>query len=113
MPSRKQFPTLSLTVPFSVESLDMFQLTDIINNHIKTVLEYVDQDKKVVFEIIDSEQLVTIKKNDQIITTRLINYEGENKKITEIEFDKGMDFIRWLYKIAPFIQVVGISNTNN
>ena len=113
MPSRKQFPSLNLTVPFTIENLDMFQLTDMINNHIKAVLEYLDKDKRVVFELVDDESLVTIKKANETIILKVMDFKGEGKRTKEIEFNDGMDFIKWLYVIAPLIQVVGISNIDN
>jgi hypothetical protein len=111
MPSRKQFATLKLEVPFRTEMLDMFQVTDIINNNIKNVLKYIDQNKIACFEVPEiGEGIIHIKRIDEIIVVKHRKYINGNSHITEKEFKEGIDFLNWLYKYAPSIEVVGISN---
>lgn len=107
MPSRKQFESLSLEVPFSIKYLDMFEISDIFFNSIKSVLKYVDENKIACFETGTDNAVYHIMRTDETITV---------KKQCENNFSvfaySGIDFINWLFQIAPFISMVGISNTD-
>lgn len=105
MPSNKQFESLKLTIPFQVEYLDMYQLTDIINHHIKTVLEYIDAGKVATFTNLEEDTIYYLKKMDNTIIIKSIDEAGSNHTISE----NGHNFINWLYFQAPKIEIVGES----
>lgn len=107
MPSRKQFESLTLTMPMEIKYLDMFEMSEAFYTHIKTVLKYVDENKVACFETGIDNAVYFIKRIDQEIRVKKQHEDG-----TSVFSYSGMDFINWLFEIAPFVGMVGMSMTD-
>lgn len=107
MPRTKQFESLNIhELPFKVEYLDMFQLTNIFNKHIETILNYIDEGKQPSFEVPDEDAVYRIIRLDE--KQYIIDITGSSESNVIVS---PIELVNLIYKKAPYIAMVGYSNS--
>jgi predicted DNA-binding ArsR family transcriptional regulator len=113
MPSkkRKEFEALSLETPlFRTINLNMFEVVEQYNDHIKKVLEYLDEGKTATSEVVS-----TIEGGESVVIEISRSDSGDKfvvyNRVGKSEITLGPnEFMNWLYTKAPYMAFVGFSN---
>ena len=110
MPNKKQFSSLSLSVPFKIEYLSMVEISEIYSRNIQHIYELLSMDKIVFLEIPDRDLTCKIIRisSDQFAVRELHDGDG-GVKSTLVSYAP-IEFVNWLFAAAPFIPYVGQSN---
>lgn len=108
MPNKKQFSSLSLSVPFKIEYLSMVEISEIYSRNIQHIYELLSMDKIVFLEIPDRDLTCKIIRidSDQFAVRE---YRGGGPEMVLISYSP-IELVNWLFAAAPFIPYVGESN---
>lgn len=105
MPKEKRFEAMSLTIPFSIKKLDMYEVSNTFNENITKVYDYLADGKTVAAEVPNEDEMYKIYKDGNDIFVIEAEVRGETLKL------EPMELINWLYAKIPFIPVIGIDGT--
>lgn len=104
MPNKKRFESLNLTVPFTIQLLDMYEITDIYARHITLVYDYIVENKEVSIEVPNEDKVYKVFQ-----ISRDEFFVGEYAGNSEDEVLGPIELVNWLFAKAPFISMVGYS----
>lgn len=109
MPNKKQFSSLSLSVPFKIEYLSMVEISEIYYSHIQHIYELLSMEKIVFLEIPDRDLVCHIIRIDsEQFAVREFRDGGSEVVLVS---HSPIEFVNWLFAAAPFIPYVGESNS--
>lgn len=109
MPNTKQFEALDLSnfgLFNPIKKMSMIEISELFHNNIQSVYSYLLEGKNVSIEVPNHECFYRIKMKDSN-NFRIYKQNGE---MSLVEKKKGIEFVNWLFAIAPFISIICIQN---
>lgn len=109
MPSTKQFEYMTLTIPFEINHMDMYEMAEHHANQIKQLFKTIEKEKKenyyATVEIPNDDDHWHIwKEEGRFIFKNARNDGSPGKNLSPIEF------YNWCFEKAPFFGMVGIGS---
>lgn len=107
MPNKKRFEAMSLSVPFNVEYLDMYEAAELTLGIIKRIFDLLVEGARVTVEVSENDEsdLYEISKESEDVFVLHSRITDKTERLKPIEF------YNWVFANAPFIPAVGQDNS--